>query len=443
MYQMKAVPSMPWLYPEERTGIVEALLSNGLLKFDNARSLPLKSGGKTDVYINLRDARDKPRAIELLADLFSIPLRRLNVGRFVEVPDSVSCFAGPLAIKTDIPYLTIREDAKEGRVADAKVVGHPAKGEQSCILDDVITNGASKIIPYQKCVELGLNVQALVVLVDRQQGWKKHLADAGINLPVWPGMTLHDVGRGLISNLGGMKRWDPAKEAANPIIVALDGKNWDEVLPVMDQLRTTGCIFKVNDLLFDEGISRLLPDLSVYGRVMADVKGCDIPNTVENICKRLRACSCPPWAVTVHSSGGTDMIKAAVKILEGLPTKVLAVTVLTSIKDECEEIFVRQPFEQVMRLAEITHRAGAHGLVCAVEEVSELRKRYPDMELATPGIRSAGKETHDQQRVDTPKAAMTSGSSHVVMGRQILQAPDPVAEVYRLLSEELRLPAFC
>src|SRR3989344_8155266 len=142
MYALGEVPSTPWLYPEEREAVVAGLLEHGLLKFDNARSLPLKSGGKTDVYINLRDARDKPRAIELLADLFSIPLRRLNVGRFVEVPDSVSCFAGPLAIKTDIPYLTIREDAKEGRVADAKVVGHPAKGEQICILDAVIPNGA-------------------------------------------------------------------------------------------------------------------------------------------------------------------------------------------------------------------------------------------------------------------------------------------------------------
>ena len=118
MYALGEVPSTPWLYPEEREAVVAGLLEHGLLKFDNARSLPLKSGGKTDVYINLRDARDAPATIELLADLFSIPLRRLGIKRFVEVPDSVSCFAGPLAMKTGIPYLTIREDSKANRVAE-------------------------------------------------------------------------------------------------------------------------------------------------------------------------------------------------------------------------------------------------------------------------------------------------------------------------------------
>jgi len=445
MYALGEVPSTPWLYPEEREAVVAGLLEHGLLKFDNARSLPLKSGGKTDVYINLRDARDAPATIELLADLFSIPLRRLGIKRFVEVPDSVSCFAGPLAMKTGIPYLTIREDSKANRVADARVIGHPAKFESVCIIDDVITNGESKIVPYQKCVDLNLNVQALVVLVDRQQGWKKHLTAAGVDLPVWPGMTLHDVRRQLIQH-EAMERCDPAKEKANPIIVALDGKSWEEILPLVDQLRTTGCIFKVNDLLFNQGIERLLPELSVYGRVMADLKCHDIKNTVENICARVRMSECEPWAITVHASGGFEMIKAAVQALQlsgKWHTKILAVTVLTSLDQKtCEEIYVRQPLEQVLRLAEIAHAAGAHGLVCSPQEVKELRNRYPDMILVSPGIRSPGKDTQDQQRVDTPEAAIANGSNHLVMGRQILQAEDPVAEVYRVLRDELHISAF-
>ena len=433
---LKTIPTTPWLFPEEQPEVVERLLEWNLIEFNNERNLPLKMGGTTDVYIKVRDARDTPESVGFVTDLFAGPIRRLGVDRFVEVPDSVSCFAGPLLMKTGIPYLTIREKAKEGRVADAKVIGHPMAGESVCIIDDVITNGESKIVPINECTRLGIHNRALVVLVDRQQGWKEHLTKAGINVPVWAGMTLHDVRRHLINTLGAMERCSKKTEEENPMIVAPAGKDWDEILPVVDQLRTSGCILKVNDLLFDEGIDHLLPNLSVYGRVMADIKCPDIPNTVANTCKRLRPHA--PWAVTVHASGGKDMIDAAVKTLEGTQTLVLAVTVLTSLKGkDCEEVYTRRPIEQVMALADIAHRAGAHGLVCSPKEVKRLRKKYPKMTLVTPGIRSSGVDAGDQKRVATPNEAMENGADHIVMGRQIFGVDDPVAEVRRVLSEEL------
>ena len=433
---MDKISKPPWLFPEEQSYVVGALLELGLLKFDNGRKLPLKKGGTTDVYINLRDARNHPEAISLIADLFAFPLVKLCVDRFVEVPDSVSCFAGQLSFLTHTPYLTIREGEKSGRVSDAKLIGNPKWGEKVMILDDVITDGASKIAPYRKCQELGLLVEALVVLVDRQQGWPKHLAEQGIQLPVWPGMTLHDVRKHLIQTFKVMRRCDPVIEEKNPIIVALDGKSWEEILLIIDPLRTTGCILKVNDLLLAKGIEWLLPNLSVYGRVMADLKGHDIPNTVKNIAKRLSVC--PPWAVTVHASGQEGMIKAAVDILGPLGTKVLAVTVLTSFdRDACQEVFTRSPLFQVKKLAEIAHRAGAHGFVCSPEEVGPLHKLYPDKIFVTPGVRSPGQDKGDQKRVATPAEAIAQGATHIVCGRQILGADDPVAEVYRLLKEEL------
>jgi len=430
-----------WLFPEERPWVIQQLLNFGLIKYDNRRELPLKSGGKTDIYINLRDARNNPKAISFLATLFATSLQRLDatrdVSRFVEVPDSVSCFAGSLAVLVDMPYLTIREQGKEGRVADAKVIGTSIKGERVVILDDVITNGASKIIPHQKCAELGLDNQALVVLVDRQQGWQQHLLKAGIRMPVWAGMTLDDVRRYLIET-GIMQRCALDVERLNPIILALDGKSWDEILPIIDELRVTGCILKVNDLLFNEGIEYLLPKLTTYGRIMADLKIHDIPNTAANIAKRLLVC--PPWAVTVHGSGGGGMIKAVVDALAATDTKVLVVTVLTSIdKETCEEIYTCLPLDQVARLAEIAYRAGAQGLVCSPEEVADLRAKYPDMTLVTPGIRSVGQDADDQKRIATPAKAIANGSNHLVMGRQIFGAPDPVAEVKRLLKEELNI----
>ena len=434
---MKTIPITPWLLPEEHAEVVKALLKFGLLKISNNRDLPLKSGGKTDVYINLRDARNNPEAIKFISDLFAIPLQRLKPQRFIEIPDSVSTFAGPLSINTGIPYLTIRGEVKEGRVADAKMIGNPKPFETVCIFDDVITDGASKVAAYQICKQLNLDLQSLIVLVDRQQGWKEYLPAHGCAMPVWPGMTLHDVRKQLI-NQGFMQKCTKEAEEKNPIIIALDGKSWEEILPLADQLRTTGCIFKVNDLLFAKGIENLLPELSVYGRVMADLKGHDIPNTVANTCRRLKAC--PPWAVTIHASGGEDMIKAAVKELEGTDTKVLAITVLTSIDEKTsEEIYTRLPFDQVMKLAEIADRAGAHGFVCSPEEVSALKAKYPDKEFVTPGIRSEGKDKQDQNRTGTPAGAIANGATKLVMGRQFLTAPDPVAEVNRVLKEELNI----
>lgn len=432
---LKTVPQTPWLFPEEHREVVLSMHELGLIKFSNARDLPLKSGGKTDVYINLRDARNSPEALSFIADLFAVPLFRLHPDRFVEIPDSVSCFAGLIAVKTGIPFITIREQSKEGRVSDAKKIGKAREDEVVVHFDDVITDGASKVIPYQFCQQLGLKNRALVVLVDRQQGWKKKFDELGIKMPVWPGMTLHQVRKQLIES-GLMQKCDPINEKNNPIVVALDGKSWDEVLPLIDELRTTGCILKVNDLLFAKGTDNLLPDLSVYGRVMADLKCHDISNTVGNTVARLRAC--PPWAVTVHASAGETALKNSVKALAGTPTKVLAITVLTSIDQlTCEEIYKRIPLEEVRVLAAIANRAGVHGFVCSPEEVGELKKLYPEKEFVIPGIRSVGKNAGDQKRIATPEDALAAGASNIVMGRQILGAPDPVAEVNRLLKEEL------
>ena len=429
-----------WLAPWEQDEVIASLLASsaGLIRWDNSRSLSLKSGGKTDIYLNLREARSDPEMLILLAELYANPLWRLGMDRFAEVPDSVSCFAGPLSVLTRLPLVTLREEAKLGRVAKANVIGKMERGEELVIIDDVVTDGASKIAPVRACLAAGVNLGPLVVLVDREQGWRSRLNQEGLaGLQVWSGMTLHDVRRYLIEH-GIMERCDKDVEAKNPLIVALDGKSWDDILPTVDRLRTTGCVLKVNDLLVWEGGRRLVRDLQVYGRVMVDIKGHDIPNTIANILARFSVN--PPWAVTVHASGGEEMIASAVAAFKGTPTMVLAVTVLTSIDPKtCEEIYTRLPLDQVKVLAAIAAKAGAHGLVCSPEEAAELRRLYPNMKLVTPGIRSAGKDQGDQKRIGTPSGAIEAGASHLVMGRQILGADDPVLEVNRLLKEELAL----
>jgi len=429
----------PWLTPEERFEILEQLILYRLIKWDNQRNLPLKKGGTTDVYINLRNARNIPKASAYVALIFANPVFRLNPDRFVEVPDSITGFSSRISELTNVPYLTVRGEVKEGRVTDAKFIGECYPGERVCIYDDVITDGASKLAPYRECLRRDLKLLPLVVLVDRQQGWKQKFIELGINMDIWPGMTLHDVRRHLIEN-SYMKRCDPDIEEKNPMIIGLDGKSWEKHLPLIDELRTVGCILKANDLAFNEGIKNLIPNLQVYGRVMYDLKGHDIPNTLANISSHLLPH--PPWAVTVHGTGGKEMIEAAVKKLADVPTKVLVVTLLTSIDQKtCEEIYVRQPIEQVHALARIADRAGAHGLVCAVSETAELKKKYPHMIIINPGIRSPGTEIvgDDQARKDTPRGAIKNGADYVVMGRQITRAKDPATEVMRVLKEELEV----
>lgn len=425
----------PWLIPSEQREVCEFLLQADLLKYSNKRNLPLRMGGTTDIYITLRDARNDPQALDELAHLYANPLGRLRVDRFAEVPDSVSCLAGPLAIMSGKPYITIRERPKEGRVTKASMIGSGRRGERILMIDDVVTNGESKIAPYHECIKAGLRPDVLAVLVDRQQGWQKVFDNEGINMSVWPGMTLHDVRRYLIEE-NVMERCSPAIEKKNPIIVALDGKSWEEILPIVDKLRTTGCILKVNDLMFNKGIEWILANLQIYGRLMADLKGHDIPNTIANIMKHFG--KNPPWAVTVHASGGKEMIRTAVDAFRGTDTKVLAVTVLTSFdRDTCEEVYHRLPLEQVSGFAIMARDAGAHGLVCSPEEIALLKPLVPEMELVTPSVRSLGADPGDQKRVTTPKVAIDRGASNIVMGRQFLGADDPVAEVHRVLKEEL------
>ena len=433
------VSLFPWLTPEERFGVLERLIDLNLIKWDNSRKLKLKSGRMTDIYINLRNARNKPKSSAFVARVFANAIFRLNPDRLIEVPDAITPFTSRISEFTNVPYITARSEAKEGRVADAKFVGEFRSGERACIYDDVITDGASKIVPYRECLRRDLKLLPIVVLVDRQQGWKEKFVELGINADIWPGMTLHDVRRHLIEN-SYMKRCDPDIEEKNPMIIGLDGKSWEEHLPLIDELRTVGCILKANDLAFNEGIKNLFPNLGVYGRIMYDLKGHDIPNTLKNISQHLLPY--PPWAVTVHGTGGKEMIEEVVKTLADTPTKVLVVTLLTSIDAKtCEEIYVRQPIEQVRTLARIADRAGAHGLVCAASETAELKQTYPHMTIINPAIRSAGTEIagDDQARMNTPLGAIQNGADYIVMGRQITRAENPAAEVMRVLKEELEV----
>ena len=158
--------------------------------------------------------------------------------------------------------------------------------------------------------------------------------------------------------------------------------------------------------------------------IFLDLKFHDIPNTVGKAVQALRPLE--PAIITVHASGGRAMLEDA-KAAAPTGTKVVAVTMLTSLdaNDLTSIGLSPDPHEQVVRLAELAKSAGVDGIVCSGEEVRAAHAAWKDGFFVVPGVRPANGVTGDQKRVVTPRAALDSGASILVIGRPITQAQDP------------------
>ncbi len=174
-----------------------------------------------------------------------------------------------------------------------------------------------------------------------------------------------------------------------------------------------------------EGIERVLkaaPDAALF----IDLKFHDIPNTVagaiQGICSNFS-----PAYLNVHAAGGTEMMLAA-KNACGRNTKLLAVTILTSLDEQAilDIGYQGDVAHNVQQLARAAENAGLDGVVCSAHEIAALRQSCnKDFVLMVPGIRPEGADAGDQKRVMTPSQALEAGATHLVIGRPITSAPDP------------------
>ena len=174
--------------------------------------------------------------------------------------------------------------------------------------------------------------------------------------------------------------------------------------------------------------------------VFLDLKLYDIPNTVASAVKSLKGL--PVSMLTIHTSGGREMMAAAVAAAKETNPDLLllGVTVLTSFDADglAETGVAKAPSEQVELLAKLAVDSGMKGLVCSPLEIEMLRKILPpDIKLITPGIRHAGSSADEQKRVMTPELAAQAGSSFIVVGRPILKAQDP-AQAARSIIDQLK-----
>ncbi len=224
-----------------------------------------------------------------------------------------------------------------------------------------------------------------------------------------------------------------------PIIVALDFPTRDAALALASWLDPAQCRVKVGKELFTSSGPSVVEKLHRQGfEVFLDLKFHDIPNTTAMAVKA--AAELGVWMVNVHCSGGLRMMAACREELEkinGPRPLLIGVTVLTSMEqsDLAGIGLDIAPAQQVLRLAALATQAGLDGLVCSAQEAVALKAAHPQLQLVTPGIRSAGSAADDQKRILTPRQALAAGSDYLVIGRPISQAENPAAALAAIVAE--------
>jgi len=220
------------------------------------------------------------------------------------------------------------------------------------------------------------------------------------------------------------------------LIVALDVSSASEAQKLVARIGDAAGIYKVGLQLFTAEGPSIVRDLVSSGRrVFLDLKLHDIPTTVALAVKATTELGAD--MLTIHASGGAAMLRAAAETAAGR-LNLLAVTVLTSLNDEdMQEIGVSgRVSDQVLRMAALAQSAGCHGIVTSPRESLMVRKALGEgFAIVTPGIRPAGAETNDQQRIATPAQAISNGASHIVVGRPITHAPDLAKAALAVISE--------
>lgn len=223
------------------------------------------------------------------------------------------------------------------------------------------------------------------------------------------------------------------------VISALDDMTWDEAIAQAQEIGPYIGMAKTNSLHQRLGSDHSVATLAANGLyTMHDGKYHDIPNTVQAHVREVTQSGAS--LITIHASGGLAMLQAAVKgrdegreLVQDVFQRssidriggLLGITVLTSLKDECESIFGEDAKTKVIQFANMALDAGLDGIVCSVEELEAIRanSNFDSLLTVVPGITpSFAKPAEDQKRTGTPAAAIEAGADMLVIGRGINKA---------------------
>jgi len=221
----------------------------------------------------------------------------------------------------------------------------------------------------------------------------------------------------------------------SPLIVALDLEA-KEALKLANKIDPDHCKVKVGSQLFTSQGPIIIKQLNELGfDIFLDLKFHDIPNTVERAVESSIALDL--WMLNVHSLGGQEMLKSAIKPIKDSQkdTLLIGVTILTSLD---KDLLVQMGFnltleDQVMLLAKQCKQQGLDGVVCSPKEILNLRQELGNnFILVTPGIRSNA-HINDQKRVSSPKQAIKDGADFIVLGREITLDKNPEYKIKKIL----------
>lgn len=231
----------------------------------------------------------------------------------------------------------------------------------------------------------------------------------------------------------------------NKLIVALDVDSADKALDLVRALRGIAGMFKIGSQLFTAAGPALVREIISSGeQIFLDLKYHDIPNTVA--LAGVEAARLGVSIFNLHAAGGREMMRRTVDAVsecaqkEGIPRPlIIAVTALTSANDNtlAEVGYGAAAAELVPRLATLAEASGMDGVVASPHEVGIVRSVVdkPNFVIVTPGVRPRGAEWSDQKRVTTPREAILAGADYIVVGRPILEAPDPAHAAQQILDE--------
>ena len=222
----------------------------------------------------------------------------------------------------------------------------------------------------------------------------------------------------------------------NPVICALDTHDIDRALRLTKMLCGKISMVKLGLEFFTAyGLSGVQAIADCGMPVFLDLKLHDIPNTVSKTISVIKSLNIA-MLLTIHISGGREMIVRAMDSISGSKIKLVGITVLTSIDNsDLGDIGVnRSSIQQVMLLSKLAREAGLYGIVCSAFEAEEVRNQYTkeDLKLIVPGIRF-GVDCNDQKRVKKPQDAVLAGADYLVIGRPITMSRDPVQTVDTIL----------
>ena len=206
------------------------------------------------------------------------------------------------------------------------------------------------------------------------------------------------------------------------IIVAIDETEFNKASNIIDNLDSSKCMIKIGSVAFNSLGHKVIEYAAQKGfEIFLDLKLHDIPNTVKKSIEGLL--SLPISMLTIHTSGGKDMMMAAMEAVSGTQIKIFGVTALTSLNnDDTNQIFQRTTAGQVDAMLNLAQEAGIDGVVCSPHELELVNKRRSLLSI-TPGIR-VNRQDDDQKRVMTPKEAIDLGANYLVIGRPITASDD-------------------